>query len=66
MARVPLTFSDCDFGRLLHWASEAIRLSCGFLAGCGMFSQGMYRGEASGGCRRSGWEVTVLMEEAAH
>lgn len=66
MARVPLAFSDCDLGRLLYWASEAIRLSYGFLAGCGMFSQRMYQGEASGGCRRSGWEVTVLMQEVAH
>ena len=65
MARVLLTFSDYDFGRLLHWGSEGIRLSCVFLAGCRMFSQGRHQGEASGGCRWSGWKVTMLMEEEA-
>jgi len=65
MARVLLTFSDDDFGRLLHWSSERIRLRCSILASCRVFSQGRHQGEASGGCRWSGWEVTVLMEGEA-
>lgn len=44
-------------------AVKKIKLSCSFSAGCRMFSQGRHQSEASGGCRQSGQEVTVLMEE---